>query len=121
MKKLHKAILNGKIETVSSLINKRADVNALDSDGNPPIHVALCLSNYKTSQNILKLLIDAGADVNAENGKGITPLHQAVQLHNEINCQILIDAGADVDWKSCNGDTPLITAIKSKICLFQKC
>jgi cytohesin len=52
---------------VALLIDKGADVNAKDNQGNTLLHTL-------SSQELVELLIDKGADVNAKNNKGNTPL-----------------------------------------------
>lgn len=61
---------------VKLLIEKGANVNALDSDRNTPLHIA---AQGKTDDHheAAELLIAAGADVNAFNGDQETPLDGA--------------------------------------------
>ena len=72
------------------LLRPGADVNAVDSEGNPVLHEAV----WRGHTEIVSLLIEAGADVNAVDSEGNPVLHEAVwRGHTDIEA-ILRDAGA---------------------------
>ena len=60
-----------KPEVAKVLLDKGADVNAKNDNGDTPLHRARDLE-------MAKVLLDKGADVNAKNNNGDTPLHEVV-------------------------------------------
>ena len=68
------AAMRGDLETVRSLLNSGADVNAAQGDGMSALHWAATRGDFE----IAELLIAAGADVAAASRIGsYTPLHMA--------------------------------------------
>ena len=61
-------------EIVKILIEKGANVNALDSYESTPLHYA---ARYNNSGEAVKILIERGANVNALNIDELTPLDYA--------------------------------------------
>jgi ankyrin repeat protein len=88
------------------LIEKGADVNATNSNGLAPLHLAL-------GHPEIALLLEKGADVNARDTNGYTPLGRAIDRDrdNMREIRILIENGADVNTTNSYGNTPLIQAI----------
>ena len=134
--KLFDTVKNGNINEVESLLNKGADVNAKDEDGETPLYRAsfwnlvgiaklliengadvnakdtygftpLYWASYKGYADIAKFLIDNGADVNAQNNYGWAPLYCALDLNQIGIAKLLIKNGADVDAQNKEGWTPL--------------
>jgi uncharacterized protein len=75
------AARQGQIDSVKALLAAKADINALDSDGNNALTLAILNTHYDLTQ----LLIERGADVNIAAKNGRTALYSAVEMH-------------DVDW-----------------------
>src|SRR5437763_9308344 len=68
--RLHDAVIDGKIEDLTSALREGADVNLKDNKGWTPLHFAA--QEYYV--NIAQLLIRHGADVNAQDNYGNTAL-----------------------------------------------
>lgn len=92
---------SGYYETVKTLIDCGAEVNAKDDDGNTSLHYAVALGklNFFQSTNLnielnqslfklfphfclgrdktVKILIENGAEINCKDKNGLTPLHNA--------------------------------------------
>jgi ankyrin repeat protein len=112
---LHKAAKNGHTEVVTLLLDRGADINAINCDGSTPLHKAA--SNGHTE--VVRLLLDKGADINAPSRDGSTPLHYAASDgHTEV-VTLLLDRGADINAiaeegaDAVEGDTPLHKAAKN--------
>ena len=106
-------------ETVRYLIDKGADVDARNKDGDTPLLLAASYGNVE----IVKLLLAKGADFNAvdagsmrvKNGPialgNFTPLLYAAAYAGYDTVKILLDAGAKVNAQDVRGMTPLMLAI----------
>ena len=70
---LHYACDNGHMELAMALVDRGADVDARDNNGDTSLHLAC----WRGDMNMAMALIDMGADVNARNDKQMTPLHKA--------------------------------------------
>lgn len=68
---LHRVLILGWYDLAKLAIDGGIDINAKDSDGNTPLHLA---NNTENNIEFTKLLIDSGAHINAKNKNGITPL-----------------------------------------------
>lgn len=101
---LHRAVEAGDIETVSTLIEQGADVNARMGDWTP-LHRAAA-----GHVAIARRLLAAGAEVDAQGTAGWTPLHRAVKMGQGEMATLLLANGADVHAKGIDGWTPLLRA-----------
>ena len=85
------------MEVVTTLVQLGADVNAQNSLGHTPLHLA-------RSAGIVTLLLEAGADLHRRNYEGNTPLYTAIcQGGGTSVVRALVQAGAhpeasDGEW-----------------------
>ena len=109
---IHIASKEGNIEAVKQHLTTDADINALDHEGNTPLHYAV----YNDQTEMIRLLIDKGAEVNrkrkgANHEDGVTPLHTATWRSTIETMELLIDNGADVNMKRTDGAIALHYAV----------
>jgi uncharacterized protein len=94
---------------VRSLIQQKADVNAVLPDGATALHWAANADDLDT----VNLLIQAGADVKVKDRYGFTPLYFAATNGNAAVIRKLLEAGADPNAADASGETALMTATRS--------
>lgn len=99
------AAQRGDLETVRSLVESGADVNAAHGDGMTALHWAA----DRGDTEVAKILIYAGANIEAGTRIGrYTPLHVAAREGRNGVVEALLEAGADAMARSTNsGSTPL--------------
>jgi ankyrin repeat protein len=101
------AVLHKDLDIIKFLLDKGANVNAKDSNGRTPIHMAF-MNDQIPPFDIIKLLIENGADLHVRDNKGNTPFHVACIFLDDVNIiNYLIDNGADINTKNNAGDTIL--------------
>src|SRR5262245_21898537 len=103
------AAMKGDKATVRSLIQQKADVNAVQIDGTTALHWAV----YRGDAEMLDTLIAAGARVDVGNREGVTPLHMASLYGNASLMDRLIKAGANAKQKGPSGETLLMLAARN--------
>ena len=106
------AVQFGREDITRLLIQKGADVNAIDKLGSTSlIEAAHRGGNYP----IVKMLLDAGADVNQASNGGFTPLMAACgRGHSEV-AKLLLANGANTEAHSTNNATALIDAVTANL------
>ena len=102
---LNKAVRDGNIEDVKTLILNGAEINSMDVSNRTPLDWAV----FKNHILIAKLLLQNGADVNMGHGGTIfnTPLHVAAGFGCLEMVEMLIRKGADIEAKDYLARTPL--------------
>jgi uncharacterized protein len=96
-------------DTVRTLLESGADVNAAQVDG----MTALLWAVYHDVPDAAKLLVKAGANVKATNRYGVAPLSLACENGNAELVQLLLSAGADPNTSLPGGETALMTAART--------
>jgi ankyrin repeat protein len=91
---------------VSSLLDRGADVDAVEGDGSTALHSAAQADDL----GLVEALLEAGASPNAATRFGVTPLELASNNGNRAMIDRLVEAGADVNAVSREGQTPLMSA-----------
>jgi len=100
--------LTTNLQSMTSLIENGADVDAENVDGLRPIH---CAVRTKVVE-LVKLLIQHGANVDATDVFGNTPLHDAVCRGLNV-VQVLVQHGkAKLNVQNTDGKTPLHIAVE---------
>lgn len=97
----------GHEKVVQVLLEKEADVNAVDED----LGTALCAASWCGHVKIVQMLLDNGADVDASK-EDTTALCAASWSGHEKIVQILLDNGADVNKPDYYYGTALYAASK---------
>ncbi|XP_062501042.1 ankyrin-3-like [Corticium candelabrum] len=96
----------------SVLLQYKAKIDAVDEDGNQPLHLAC----EKHHTEISRLLLSKGANASAVNGMGQTPLHIVVGNRSELSelCSLLLRHNAKTDAVDEDGNQPLHLACKRR-------
>lgn len=90
--------------TMKSLLDKQANVNIADEDGNTPLHLAMEAGDGA----MIKALIAAGANVNAVNKEGKTPMHKGAEKNiSGEGIKLLLAAKADPNIQDGEGNVAL--------------
>jgi ankyrin repeat protein len=86
-------------EVVKLLIERGADVKAVDKDGNSALMFA-CENGF---QEGLKIVIDNDGEVNRHNNEGETPLMRAAEKHSVECVKLLLEKGASIFERNTQG------------------
>jgi ankyrin repeat protein len=98
------------VDTIRTLLQQGADVNAAQADGMTALHWA---ARHGDTQ-VTTLLLTAGANVRATTRLGdYTPLHLASLGGHAAVVHALIAAGSDVSARTATGTTPLMLAARA--------
>ena len=115
---LHWAVYHDDVEAVRLLVRARANANAVNSYGVPP----LALASTNGNAVIVALLLEAGANANATMKGAETPLMLAARSGNAEAVKALLAHGAKVDarerrqqtalmWAAAEGHTAVVRAL----------
>ncbi|MGL5028592.1 MAG: ankyrin repeat domain-containing protein [Wolbachia pipientis] len=105
---LHYAVLSGR-EMVELLIEKGANINAVNESKNTPLHAA----TLSGKREVVELLIGEGAHIDAIDDNGNTPLSWAAEHSQKGVIESLLEKGANIDVIDGDGNTPLNCVIIS--------
>ncbi|XP_052016969.1 ankyrin repeat and SOCS box protein 8 isoform X2 [Apodemus sylvaticus] len=89
-------------DCVELLLEKGAEVNALDGYNRTALHYAA-----EKDEACVEVLLEYGANPNALDGNRDTPLHWAAFKNNAECVRALLESGASVNALDYNNDTPL--------------
>ncbi len=103
------AAMNGDAATVRTLIEQKADVNALQADGATAIQWAV----YRDDLEMADMLIAAGANTKLANREGATPLYLASLRGSAPMIEKLLKAGGDPNQLGPEGETPLMLVART--------
>ncbi len=103
------AAMQGDRAAVEALIQKKADVNAQQTDG----ATALEWAAYRDDVELAGLLIAAGADPKIANREGATAMQLASVHGSAAMIEKLLEGGADVNERGPHGETPLMYAARN--------
>ncbi len=104
---LFKAVEQGNIQVVESLLEQGASVNAVNQRGSTLLHSAV----FKGQAEMVNLLIQRGAYADTANRYGASPLHAAAYHGSSVITNLLIDGGANVNVLGRLEVTPLHVAV----------
>ena len=103
------AAMNGDRAAVQALLQKKANVNAPQTDG----ATALQWAAYRDDLELADLLIAAGADPKIANREGATAMQLASLHGSAAMMERLLKAGADVNERGVHDETPLMFAARN--------
>lgn len=110
MTALNWCVLGDRESSVQKLLERGANPNLSDKDGDTPLHTAAQRGNVK----LLEWLLAAGANVNAKNKLGGTPLMWAAVFGHQPAAALLLEKGADPKLKDNGGRTAAAWATKNQ-------
>lgn len=108
---LHLAAACADLEDVQFLLEKGANPNAYDPDGDQPLYFAACTNNPKISNDeiiaVIDALLDAGASIDHQNRYGCSALH-GTTMSGDMRFDVLkhlIERGANFKAKDIRQNT----------------
>ena len=97
---------------VQLLLDRGADPNRANKNGEIPLHIAACWAAWYGYLDVVQHLLDRGANPNSRDRKGRTPLHEAVKVNQKDVVRLLLDRGADPNSRDRKGRSPSSEAHK---------
>ena len=89
-----------RMDSLEYLMEKGADVTAVDSTGNTVLHAAA----WSQRDEIVMKLIESGVDVNAKNNEGNTALMNACRRDSIDVIKVFLDNGASLEVGECKDE-----------------
>ena len=107
---LHSACKNSQISLIKNLLKTKVNINALDSEGLSPLHLAVIEGNIA----VTNLLIDEGANIEIKDSQWkSSPLLYACQNGRLKIVKLLLEKGAAINAKSYEGSCDIHFAAQS--------
>ena len=98
------------LDYIKTIIERGADVNAVNNAGRAVLHEAATFANG----DVVQLVLDAGADIEVKTPLAFTPLALAAVVGNVEAARVLLAAGADKNVINADGHTPAQLARQSE-------
>lgn len=110
---LFHAIHQGKIRTVSNIIDGGCDVNVRNANKRTPLMQAVFVTKDDVRTHIVRMLLGKGCDVNAQDEDGRTALMLAAFEPNrdDVVRRVISTGKCDPNLKDFKGDSALIHAV----------
>ena len=108
---LHYAAYWDRIRGIVLLLQRKANIEAIDERGMTPLHWAA----YENNIRAINILLNKGANIHSRTNGGSTPLHIAAERNAIKSIAQLLERGADIESKTTLGqmqETPLDTAVR---------
>lgn len=83
---LHWAVSSGLASVAEELLERDADLSALDAQGSAPIHDAV----HKGDADTVRILLRGGADIFMDDAQGALPLHVAAMAGSANACRVIV-------------------------------
>ena len=104
---LHAFAAHGKAMAVQLMMEKGANIAALDEDGNDPMNLAAANGHA----SIVQMLWDKGADPRTTNKLGYPALLSAALKGHDKVISVLLERGVDIETTDKDGNTTLMSAV----------
>ena len=101
------AVEKGSERMARILLEKNADVNAVDALGRPLLYSAI----FHGRENVTRLLLEKNVDIGFQDEFGRTPLHWAICIGSENIARLLLEKSADVNIVDNHVGSPLFLAL----------
>lgn len=112
MTPLHFAAVSNLCEVIQPLVDRGANVNAQDADGNTPIQRAILAGHIEAVNMFLTM---SAVDVNTRNNEGHTALWLALALPTQdVARALVVGHGCDINITTTSGDSMLHSAIRDQ-------
>ena len=108
---LHEAAKQGNSTFIRIFLNARADINAADEIGRPPLTEAVLTNKIEA----VDLLLNNGASPVQQDMYGRTPLHEAVAMGNTGCISAIRKAGGNPLARDAYGKTPFLLSLDKGI------